>query len=141
MRTPAAPERSILIFAIWAVLGFLGLGFVLEGMVRESFIACGIGLVLILAAFAAHIVVNFVFRQGFTRGEAALGIGVYGLLALVFVLAWASGRLGPAGYAAGLAMFGVVGVGFIVYLATRHGLRGAFSQFHIGSPSARETTR
>jgi hypothetical protein len=141
MRTPAAPERSILIFAIWAVLGFLGLGFVLEGMVRESVVACGIGLVLILAAFAAHIVVNFVFGQGFSRGEAALGIGVYGLLALVFVLAWASGGMAPVAYGSGLAMFGIVGVGFIVYLATRHGLRGAFSQFHIQAPSAKEPSR
>lgn len=141
MRTPAAPERSILIFAIWAVLGFVGLGFVLEGMARELYVACGIGLAVIVAAFAAHIVVNFVFRQGFTRGEAALGIGVYGLLALVFVLASIGGRLGQVGYASGLAMFGVIAVGFIVYLATRHGLRGAFSQFHINSPSAKETSR
>lgn len=141
MRHPEAPERQILVFTTWAILGFLGLGFVLEGMVREQAMAAGIGVSLVLAAFVAHIVINAVWNQDFTGGEAALGIGVYGLLALVFILAWIGGGLGPVGYGTGIALFGLIAAGFIAYLATRHGLRGAFSQFHIHSPSSREGRR
>ena len=37
MREPSKPvERGILVFAIWATLGVLGLGIVLEGFSRDS---------------------------------------------------------------------------------------------------------
>lgn len=130
MATRASPERSILVFAIWAVLGFLGLGFVLDGMAHESVAAAVAGVTLLLATFAAHIVVNAVFGVGFSHGETALGIGLYGLLALVFVVARIAGRLGEVGYLTGIAVFGLLAAGFIAYLAARHGLRGAFSYFH-----------
>lgn len=141
MTTPTTPDRSILVFAIWAVAGFLGLGFILEGMMHDEAVASGIGVGLVISAFIAHIIVNAVFHQGFTRGETALGIGVYGLTGFVFILAFATGRLGVVGYTTGIALFGLIAAGFLAYLVTRFGMRGAFSQFHVHAASAEETRR
>lgn len=131
-------ERSILIFAIWAVLGFLGLGIFLEGMKSDSWLLSAAGVVAIVSAFVAHVIVNSIFDTGFSPGEAALGIGAYGLLGLVFVAAAAGGFLTMTNYYSGLTLFGVLATGFLAYLLTRHGLRGAFSRFHIKPMTERE---
>ena len=89
------------------------------------------GVAVIVLAFAAHIVVNGVFDTGFTHGETVLGIGSYGLLGLVFIAGTLFGDLSMADLYSGLTLFGVLAAGFLTYLATRHGLRGAFSRFHI----------
>lgn len=131
-------ERNILIFSIWAVLGFLGLGIFLEGLARDSWGLSAIGVGALVLAFAAHIVVNGLFETGFSRGETALGIGAYGLLGFVFIIGAAGGEMSMSDYYSGLTLFGVLAAGFLAYLATRHGLRGAFSQFHIKPTSAHE---
>jgi hypothetical protein len=130
--TTASPnvERSILIFAIWAVLGFLGLGIFLEGLERDLWILSASGVAVIVLAFLSHIVVNGIFDTGFTPGETALGIGAYGLLGLVFVVAAIGGTMTMTDYYSGLTLFGTLAAGFLAYLFTRHGLRGAFSRFH-----------
>jgi len=79
----------------------------------------------------AHIIVNGVWDTGFTQGESVLGIGAYGLLGFVFIAAALFGDLSMADLYSGLTLFGLLAVGFLAYLATRHGLRGAFSRFHI----------
>lgn len=124
-------ERSILIFAIWAVLGFLGLGIFLEGMKTDLWLLSATGVLVIVSAFVAHIIVNGIFDTGFSPGEAALGIGAYGLLGLVFVVGAVRGSFTMTNYYSGLTLFGTLAAGFLAYLLTRHGLRGAFSRFHI----------
>ncbi|MCB1444892.1 MAG: hypothetical protein KDJ87_03565 [Rhizobiaceae bacterium] len=134
-------ERSILIFSVWAVLGFLGLGIFLEGMARDLWPLSALGVAAIVLAFGAHIVINGLFSTGFTPGETALGIGAYGALGLVFVAGAAGGDMTAADYYSGLTLFGVLAAGFLAYLLTRHGLRTAFSQFHIKPASGREAAR
>jgi hypothetical protein len=133
MATPISIERNLLVFIIWACLGFLGLGIILEGFSRDTWVISAMGVTLIVLAFSAHIVVNGVFDTGFTRGETALGMGCYGLLGLTFIFGAFTGKLSMSDLYSGLILFGVLALGLIVYLATRHGLRGAFSQFHIKS--------
>ncbi len=141
MATRASIERGILVFSIWATLGFLGLGFWLEGMARDMMVLSFVGIALMVAAFVAHIIVNAVYRQGFSRGETALGIGLYGLAALLYVGGRLQGTMSTTGARSGLALFGVLAAGFIAYLATRHGVRGAFSRFHHDTQSAKDTAR
>ena len=131
-------NRGILVFSIWGSLGVLGLCLFLEGMARDSWFVAAGGVVIIVAAFAAHIVVNALFGVGFSYGEATLGIGAYGLLALVFIAGALASDMTTIGYYSGLTLFGTLAAGFLLYLVTRHGLRGAFSQFHIGTAGARK---
>lgn len=134
-------DRGILIFSIWAVLGFLGLGIVLEGFKRDLWWVSTIGIAGIILAFIAHIIVNGIFDTGFSRGETALGIGSYGLLGLVFILATVEGGMSQADYYSGLTFFGLLALGFLAYLSTRHGLRGAFSRFHHKTTSGQTVAR
>lgn len=131
-------ERSIMVFIAWSVLGFLGLGLFLEGLERDSWRLSASGVAVIVAAFATHIVVNGVFATGFSPGETALGIGAYGVLGLVFVVGAVTGDMTMADYYSGLTLFGALAAGFLAYLLTRNGLRGAFSRFHIKSVSEPE---
>lgn len=124
------PDRAILVFAIWASLGALGLCLFLEGLARDAWLLSAAGVLAIVAAFAAHMVVNAVSGTGFTRGETALGIAAYGVLGLVFLAGALSGSMTAADYRAGLTFFGVLAAGMLAYVVTRNGLRGAFSQFH-----------
>ena len=124
------PDRAILVFAIWASLGALGLCLFLEGLDRDAWLLSAAGVLAIVAAFAAHMVVNAVSGTGFTRGETALGIAAYGVLGLVFLAGALSGSMTTADYHAGLTFFGVLAAGMLAYVVTRNGLRGAFSQFH-----------
>lgn len=124
-------DRGILVFAIWSVFGFLGLGLFLEGMARDVWGLAAVGVGVVVLAFVGHIIVNGIFDTGFTPGETALGIGTYGLLGLMFVVGALQGGMTMADFYAGLTFFGVLGAGFLAYLFTRHGLRGAFSRFHV----------
>jgi hypothetical protein len=135
MSTRASAERTVLVFCIWAGPGFLGAGGLVEGFVRDSLPIALLGIGGICAAFIAHIVVNAVFGQGFSRAETALGIGGFGLFAALFVTAWVGGELSPTDYLSGLAAFFTLAMGFLVYLSTRYGMRGAFSRFHHTAPS------
>ena len=130
MSKSATVERDLLVFSIWAVLGFGGLAFLLEGFHRDSYLVSSAGIVAIVAGFVAHIVVNAIFDCSFRAGEAALGIGAFGVLSLSFIIGWASGDLSQNDYWSGLTLFAVLGFGMPVYLSTRYGLRGAFSRFH-----------
>lgn len=131
-RTPNV-DRGILVFSIWGSLGFLGLGLFLEGMAHDVWAVSAAGVAVILTALGAHVVVNAVHGTGFTRGEAALGVGTYGVLGFVFIVGALQGDMTMADYYAGLTLFGTLAAGFLAYLVTRHGLRGAFSQFHMRS--------
>lgn len=124
-------ERDLLVFANWAVLGFGGLCFLLEGFARDTYLVSLAGIVAIVAAFAAHIVINAIFDTGFRPGEVALGIATFGVIALIFIGGWLAGGLSMSDYWSGLTLFAVLALGMPVYLSTRYGLRGAFSRFHI----------
>jgi hypothetical protein len=140
MSKPAMIERDLLVFSIWAVLGFGGLAFLLEGFARDSYLISLAGIVAIVCGFVAHIIVNAIFRCGFRPGEAALGIGAFGVIALVFIVGWAAGDLSRIDYLSGLTLFAVLAFGFLAYLSTRYGLKGAFSRFHVRQADSGERT-
>jgi len=139
-KSPAV-DRGILVFAIWAVFGFLGLGLFLEGMAHDVWGIAAIGVACVVLAFAGHIIVNGIFDTGFSQGETVLGIAIYGGLSLLFVLGALGGGMTMADFYSGLTLFGTLGAGFLVYLFTRHGLRGAFSRFHGKSASLQKGNR
>ena len=132
MPKPISVERDLLVFAIWSVSGVAGLAFLIEGFANDSYYIALVGIAIVVAGFIAHMIVNAVLRTSFGAGETVLGIGVFGILALSFIAGWARGALSEQDYWSGLTFFAVIGTGLPIYLATRHGMRGAFSHFHIG---------
>ncbi|WP_114011573.1 hypothetical protein [Cohaesibacter intestini] len=123
-------ERDLLVHANWAVLGLCGTAFLLEGFATDSFLLSLVGICVIVAGFIAHMVINAIAGTAFSSGETALGMGLFGIAILVFIAAWLQGALSMSDYWSGLALFAVLTVGLPVYMATRYGLRGAFSHFH-----------
>lgn len=123
-------ERSLLVFAVWSVLGLLALVLHLEGLSRASYGIALAGTGVLMLALAAHVIINAIFGTGFTPGETALGLGAFGVITLLFIGGALSGALSRAYFLSGLTLLAAVVLGFVGYLITRHGLRGAFSQFH-----------
>ena len=130
----AETERGLMVFAIWAALGTLGLMLIVEGFARDGYALALAGTVGIIAALGGHVIVNAVFSIGFTPGETALGLTAFGLLVLTFVLSVLVGDVSTSDFYAGLTLFAALTSAFVIYLITRHGLRGAFSRFHVGAP-------
>ena len=125
-------ERHALVMAVWLPLGFLALwlfhyGF---GAGGPCFVAAGFGAVL--AGFGAHVIVNWATGSTFAPREVALGLIMFCLSVLAFVLtvlfdsAFAGRFLLPV--ALGLMVLAAV---IVFYMATKFGTRGAFSRFDI----------
>lgn len=125
-------ERSLLVFAVWAAIGSIGLLLIIEGFHSNSYLTAVAGVGCIIAAFVAHIVVNAVAGTGFSTGETILGLTSFGFLVLLFVFSVLLGQVSTVGFYIGLTLFVTLICGFVIYLVTRHGLRGSFSKFHMG---------
>ena len=50
MATSRTVDRDLLVFSIWAVLGFLGLAFLIEGLTRDSYLVSLIGIAVTIHA-------------------------------------------------------------------------------------------
>jgi len=124
-------ERGIVVFCSWAVFGFIGLGFLLEGGARDSLLTGLVGVAGLVAGFVAHMIINFVFAQPFSLGETALGLGLFALGVLGFIAGWLDGALSRTDFYIGLSLLAVLVVGFLIYVTTRHGVRGAFDRFDV----------
>lgn len=132
-RQEDAVERSLLVFAVWAAIGSIGLLMIVEGFQQDHYLIALMGIVCVIATFVAHIIVNAIYGTGFSNGETALALTSFGILVLVFVLSVLAGGTSAVDFYIGLTLFGSLVSGFLIYLVTRHGLRGAFSKFHVGA--------
>jgi hypothetical protein len=126
----AGIERGIAVFSNWAVSGFACLGFVMEGLHRDSYLIALIGIGAVVAGFVGHLIINHVFSIEFTNGETALFLAAFGVLILIFLVAWLTQNLSRNGIYMGLTLVSTVASGLVIYLSTRFGMRGAFSRFH-----------
>ena len=128
-------ERGIIVFCNWAVFGLVGLGFLLEGGVKDTYIIGLIGILAIVLGFVGHIIINSVFGEGFTVGETALGLGMFATLVVIFIVSWFMSALSTTAFNIGLSLLAVLVLGFVVYLSTRYGIKGAFQRFDATSSS------
>lgn len=88
------------------------------------------GFAVVLAGFAAHVIVNAVYATGFSPRELGLGLIIYGTGLIAFVIL----SLVSASFAARNFMplsIGFIATGAVVifYLITRYGARQAFEGF------------
>jgi hypothetical protein len=135
-------DRAIFVFCNWLVFGLIGLGFTLEGGARADFLVGLIGIAGVVAGFAGHMVINQIYSTSFTLGEVTLGLVLFALGSVVFILLSAFGELSSVAFQIGLTLFAILVVGFFAYVATRYGVSGAFKKFDViptSGPGKRET--
>ncbi len=123
-------ERGIAVFSNWGVFGAVAVGFLIEGISREAYPLALIGVAATVSGFIGHLLVNAYFGRSFSRGEAGLGLATLGAVVLIFTISWLGGGLADATVWTGLTLIAALVVTGVIYLATRFGVKGAFSQFH-----------
>lgn len=123
-------ERSVLVFTTWAALGMVSLSLFLEGVELDNYWVELSGTLFLVLGFCAHMVINAIYRTGYTAGETALGLTSFAVIALLVVIGFITGQLDEHDFLACLTLFIVLLLGFLSYLITRYGLRGAYSAFH-----------
>ena len=102
----------------WGLLGSFGLCFAIAGFA------------LIAAGYGAHVLINHIYGAGFSKGETALGLGLFTLAALGFVASWILlPGFGWPRIAIGLIGFSALIACFVSYMFARHGVRGSFEMF------------
>ncbi len=127
-----ALERHALVMTVWMPLGFVA--FLLFGhgyRVLDGWFV-GAAIAVLLAAFAGHVIVNWVYRTLFSGRELALGLVAYVVALLAFLLSLLFGAEGAE------ALFLPIGLGFVTlaaavifYLVTHLGLRRSFEAFDV----------
>lgn len=131
MATDAGFDHRVAVLTNWGFWGSFGVAVLVSGFSEDAYLLGLAGLALFAAGFVGHVIINHVWRTGFRDGEVATAMIAFGIAVLGFVLTWIAepGMSRPRVY---LALTGValaVG-GLFIYLASRFGLRGAFSMFH-----------
>ena len=89
-----------------------------------------IGIAAAIAGFIGHLIVNAYFGKSFSRGEAGLGLATLAAVVLIFIISWLGGSLADTTVWIGLTLIVALVATGAIYLATRFGLKGAFSKFH-----------
>lgn len=125
-------ERHGLILSLW--IGFASMAVILFhlGLTKDNWIFLSAGFALFLAGFIAHIIVNAVAGTGFQTREAILGLFVFALGILAFLISVVIGvEYSTENFltiSSGLVLILVM---IIFYMITKNGLRDAFDQFNI----------
>lgn len=123
-------ERRLAVITNWAFLGPFGLCFVISGF-RGADLPSGLfGFALFAAAFGVHVIVNQIFDSRFSKGEVALGLVVFIVSVLSFVISWvALPRFDAVNVTIGLVGFGLLFACFVFYMVANHGVRGSIGMF------------
>ena len=130
MDTDRYVEHGIAVFANWGVFGAIAVGFLMEGISSEDYLLSLVGVAAAVAGFVGHLLVNAWFGLSFSRAEGSLGLASLGLVTFVFTVSWLASGLAVTTVWTGLTLIAaLIATGFL-YLATRFGVRGAFSQYH-----------
>ena len=124
-------DREVVVQGNWIIFGLLGLCLMLEGDACENYWIGLCGVAGVTFGFIGNLIANYVFEKGFSRGEVAFGLGIFALSVLIFIALAISSALTDVGFLIGLTMLMVSISGLIIYLLTRHGVRGIFSQFGV----------
>lgn len=127
-----ALDRHALVMACWLAAALPAAILFEYGFGRGGTPYILAGFAAILAGFVAHVIVNVVYGTGFSPRELGLGLVIYGLALVLFVVV----SLVSASFA--LHNFLPLSIGFITtgavvvfYLITRYGARHAFEAFDV----------
>jgi hypothetical protein len=126
-----AQEHRLAVTTGWAFFGSFGVCLILSGFAEDSLIAGLAGYATLITGFIAHIVVNAIYRAGFTPPQIALGLGSFTVSVLCFI---ASVLFNPGfseiDVATGLAGFSAIAAAFVVYIVVNYGVRGSYQMVY-----------
>jgi hypothetical protein len=124
-------EKRLAVVTSWGFFGSFGMGFVLSGFSGAQWWMGLLGYALLVAGFIAHVVINRTFDTGFSSGEIALGLVLFGVSALSFIGSWLfDPGFGSVNLGIGLAGFAAMAACLLGYLVVRYGLRGSYVMVH-----------
>lgn len=125
-------EQRLAVLTSWGLFGAFSLAIVATGFRADDILVSAAGYLVLVAGFVSHLIINRIYDIGFRSGEIAAGISAFGLAAVSFMAFWAfDPNFTTQDMLSGLLGLAVAAACFVVYLATRFGLKGAFSMFHI----------
>ncbi|KAB2874821.1 MAG: hypothetical protein F9K43_03720 [Bauldia sp.] len=124
-------EHRLAVLTNWGLFGPFSLAFMASGFRADQFLIASAGYALLVAGFVSHLIINRIYRSEFRLGEIATAVTLFGVAILSFMASWAF----APGFSETDVLIGIVGLVvviacFFAYLATRHGISGAFSMFH-----------
>ena len=125
-------DRHALVMSIWLAIGFVAVALLARGLQAMEAIPVFGAFTVVITGFVAHVIINAVSHTHFSAREVALGLVVYALGLIGFLLALLL-RSEPA-----LALFVPLSIGLLVlavvaifYMVTHFGARGAFRAFDV----------
>ena len=125
-------ERHGLVLSLWISFASMAVIFIHLGLSKDNWIFLSAGFVLFLVGFIGHIIVNAIAGTGFQTREAILGLFIFAVGILAFLISLIIGvEYSPANF---ITLFGglvLILLTIIFYMITKHGLRESFDQFNI----------
>lgn len=130
MATIKETEKRLAVVTNWGLFGSFGLGSLLSGFHSDSLLVGLLGFVTLIGGFIAHVVINRIYGGDFRTGEIVVALVAFGIAVLGFLIGW----LFDPGFSGTDVRLGLIGfsaliVCFLVYLVTKHGIRGWVSTF------------
>lgn len=123
-------EHRLAIITSWGFFGAFAFCFVVSGFSGGNLAAGLLGFALFIVGFAAHVILNWIFKTDFTAAQAALGFLVFIVAALSFIGSWLfDPNFGATNLAIGLGGFSAIIGSFMFYMFARFGMRGSFTLF------------
>jgi hypothetical protein len=138
----AIVEKRLAVVTNWSLFASFGMCFILSGFNGPSWGMGLLGYALLVLGFVGHLIINHVFETGFSAGEVALGLVLFGISALSFIAsALFSARFGPENLGLGLAGLGALASCLVFYLVIRYGMRGTWVLIHTLRHRGKGTSR
>lgn len=125
-------EQKLAVHTSWGLFGAFGIGFVLSGFEADLYALAVLGFATLIVGFIAHLIINRIYGADFRQGEIATAFALFGVSALTFIADWLlDSSFSEADLVSGFTGFAVIILAAFAYVATRHGLKDAFSMFHV----------
>ncbi|MET3579841.1 hypothetical protein ABID19_002872 [Mesorhizobium robiniae] len=127
-----ALDRHALVMACWLAAALPAAILFEYGFARGGTPYVLAGFAAILVGFVAHVIVNVIYATGFSPRELGLGLVIYGLALVLFVVLslvrvpFAANNFLPLSIG-----FITMGAVVVFYLITRYGARQAFEAFDV----------